>query len=342
MGPPPSSPRPGRPPTISDIAAQCGVAKGTVSKVLGLRSRHYEVSQELRQKIRAAATALGYVPDSRHQHWRGTSTQAVGLFYGDTALNTAGIFGHIPHAVAALLKEHGYMLLSIPVIDGLGSWERVVGDIRLDGCLVVAPYPSTLPAYIQHAGLPAVIINEASSAGIIAVQPDDAGGTRLAIDHLRALGHRRIAYVGPWTTTGHFSERLRHDSYAEVMAEAGGSPCCTLTSPAALRSALVDSRHRPTAILTYSDRIAFEVMPVIRELGLEIPRDVSVVTFNNPDAAALVTPPLTVVDVPTRHLATTATHALLGLIAGEPGASSIVPETLIVRASTAPPRKPRR
>ena len=325
-----------RPPTITDIAAHCGVAKSTVSKVLGLRSRHYEVSDELRERIRAAAVELGYVPDRQRQHWHGTRTQAVGLLSGQAAVNTSGIFAHIPHTVAAVLQEAGYLLLSLPVLEGVGNWERIVGDIRLDGCLIVAPCPAHLPAYLRQAGMPAVIINEADADGIISVQPDDAGGTRLAIEHLHALGHRRIAYLGEEPAGNHTSQQVRSAAYHAAMRD-HGLAAQELTTLAAVHVALSERQARPTALLAYSDKVAFQVIAVLRELGLDLPRDLSVVMFNNTQAAELVSPPMTVVDVPMRAMAATAARSLLELIAGRQPGSTVVPEALIVRASTAAP-----
>jgi LacI family transcriptional regulator len=326
--------------TIVDLAALCGVSKSTVSKALGISAKHYEVSAELRNRIRRAAMECGYCPDRLHQRRRGGQSMTVAMLFSGTAPVTFGINTNIPCALGDVLYAAGYMLIAIPTLDHVsGHWERLIRDIRPDGCLLMPPQQPGLAEYLSQAGRPTVIINGVSEAGFIAVEADDAGGAQLAVDHLLALGHRRIAYFNSRLSVEHYSETVRAVAVAEALCQAGAEPPTVFRSALQLRDALRNPRQRPTAVIAYSESEAFEVMAVVRHAGLTLPKDLSLICFNNSTATELTTPALTVVNVPTHQMAVQAAHLLLAEMSFTTAVGCMLPEHLVIRESTAVPHR---
>ena len=198
-------------------------------------------------------------------------------------------------------------------------------------------------AELVRDGFPVVIQGSHPGLDVPSVDVDNEAGARLAVEHLLALGHRRIACItnAPLAYTA-ASERLT--GYREALAAAGIAIDPDLIAEGAFDAqsghramAEILARTTPEAIFVASDVVAIGAIAGLRDAGLTVPRDVSVVSFDAIPLAAYLDPPLTTIRLPAYDLGLAAGRAILERIAGRPvAARTLLPTELIVRASTAP------
>jgi DNA-binding LacI/PurR family transcriptional regulator len=328
-------------PTIADVAKLCGVTPATVSRVLN-RKREFYTTDAVREKIHETARSLGYVPDLAARNLNRGSARIVGVFASPRTHIAEGINESLLEGIAAVLHGAGYEVffeLSRP--DG----DRPLPFWRFDGAILMqAPKPETV-AELGRRRVPYVCINERVGHPVAHVLADDAMGMNAALDHLAALGHRRIAYANaPATYLSHYSVPERHDTLLAGSRQRGLELAAghdqPLLSPTQFLDAAVN-RAGATAVITYDHHIAVMLVNAAYVLGLRIPGDFSLVCFNDQFPVALLPPPLTAVAVSAQEMGRIGAELLLkGLPAiAEPGAPKEirVPEALVVRASTAPP-----
>jgi DNA-binding LacI/PurR family transcriptional regulator len=196
--------------------------------------------------------------------------------------------------------------------------------------------------------VPYVCVNERAGTPVAQVLADDVKGTRLAVEHLHQLGHRRIAYANPRATyLPHYSVAERSETLVGAarkhkMTLAAGHDVPFSSAEEFLRESVVGAGA--TAVLTYDHRIAVALVGAAYGMDLRIPRDFSLVCFNDLFPVALMPPPLTAITVPGREMGRLGADLLLNSLGSEAPAKGIkeirVPEHLVVRESTAaPPRR---
>jgi LacI family transcriptional regulator len=332
----PAVPRPRRPDgSLRVIAERAGVTKATASRVLNNRNQGFSVRPEVRDRIVAAAAELGYAPDLMARGLRAERMNLVGavglqppyvivqdLFIGIVdVLQPAGV--HLSLHLAAAAED----------ADRPPPW-------RVDGVFVVSTESAEVIAPVDASGLPYVALNAPCGANGTAVLFDDAQGTRAAMRHLLELGHRRIAYANA-DAPRHPSLTVRHQTYLDTLGEAGLTPvptpdCCAMDDPAGFLRAV--RRAGATAVLTYYHHAAIRLSHAAIQLGLGVPRDLSLVCFNDVYGLEAMNPSLTAVGLPYRVAGRAAASMLLDLIRGEPLDRRQVtfPETLVVRDSSGP------
>lgn len=327
--------------TIVDVARVAGVSVSTVSKVINDR---YGVAPETYDKVMDVVAELGYESSLVASSLRRGSTNVIGVLVPEFEPFSAELLKGISSAAAGT----GYELLAHSgnlEHDQVG-WERrslsrLAGTL-IDGAVIVAP-----TATVTDTTIPVVAIDpHTGRPGPSTIEADNVGGARAATQHLIDLGHRRIAHVRGRTDL--VSASLREQGYREALEAAGlpfdpdlvrvGGYRAAETSDAARD--LLTLPERPTAIFSANDLSAIRVVEVAHELGLRVPEDVSVVGFDNVPEAANAVPPLTTVAQPMHQMGAEAVRILLGLLAGETREEHLLlPATLVVRASTAPPAR---
>jgi len=176
---------------------------------------------------------------------------------------------------------------------------------------------------------------------------DNRGGAKQAVAHLLALGHQVLAHVtGPERSVDArerreaFWEALRDAGLAQYAVELAGD--FTEESAQALATRFLSIRPRPTAIFAANDAMALGILLHLQKLGVQVPRDVSLVGFNDIPLARLVQPPLTTVQAHIETLGCRAVTLLLGLLNNRTnfkGGVELLPTQLVVRGSTAPPKR---
>lgn len=335
-------------PTLNDIARLCGVSAMTVSRVLNDRPG---VGQNTRERVLEAIRSAGYVPNLGARGLARSRTQVLGMVVPD--LSTQYI-AEIVRGAGEAAARHEYDLVLYTSTHGARAFERIDALTRgvTDGLLVVLPPASQeFPAFLQRTGQRCVVIDHRGEArDVPAVTADNYSGAREAVDHLVSLGHRRIGFITGRMDTHASLERLR--GYREGLLVHGLGVDETLVcggdflQPGGFQAAraLLELPVAPTAMFASNDVMAFGAMEAVKDGGLRVPADVSVIGFDDIPMASQVHPPLTTVRQPLYEMGAAAANLLITLLAGiTPSVDRLELGTqVVVRRSTAPARQPAR
>lgn len=328
--------------TIADVARLAGVGRGTVSRVLNDRAN---VDPSTRSRVLAAIETLDFVPSqtARSLSLGTTQTVAVILPFLTRPSSVERLRGMESTLVAA-----GYDLIVFNV-ETSERRDAVFRDLprpeRVDGLIIVSlsPHGPELKR-IQRSGLPAILV-DAHHRSMARVVAGDVLGGRLATEHLVALGHRRIAFIGdfPRTPLAFTSSRLRLTGMRRAMAGAGldlPSGRIALSDHSADRAAelatvMLGQRRRPSAIVCASDTQAAGVLAAASRLGLVVPDELSVTGYDDLDLAGHMG--LTTIRQPLFQSGVRAVERLLLMIRGDDTSPlrEVQDIHLIVRRSTA-------
>jgi DNA-binding LacI/PurR family transcriptional regulator len=259
-------------------------------------------------------------------------------------------FVEVVAGAARALRDAGYdlQLHDVPQLDGTGLPDVSVLRGRVDALLLVASAGTDGEAAPwRELGVPLVTVGGRPHApGRVGV--DDRAGAAAATAHLLELGHRDVRMVAGsvGAAFGRSASVERKAGFAAALAGAGvdGADRRVVSRPwgvdggAAAMTALLDGGPPPTAVFAESDEMAFGVLRVLRRRGLRVPEDVSVVGFDDHEMAAALD--LTTVAQPVAEQGRAAATALLGLLDGQaPQTEVLLPTRLVVRGTTAPPRR---
>jgi len=330
-------------PTVRQIAEFCGVSQATVSRVLNENYKHgFSVSEEVKKKIFEVAEKLGYRPNLAARNLVQRQTQMIAFLGADLIIGWPGnIYQTIVNASVRSLHTRGYdVCLSVPNTEKsdteLPAW-------RVDGAIVMQQCSQRTIDVMEKNHLPYVVINGVCGPTGSSVIPDDIDATRRAIEYLYDLGHRRIAYAGP--TSEHKKHRSiddRHNTYLTALAERNLEPIpghdkIFHSAPAFLASVVL--KHQATAILAYDHIEAIKIIHGAHSLDIQIPKQVSLLCFNDEYLCGIVTPSLTTIGVPLRQIGRIAAETLLKHLKSpadyKPECIKL-PQELIIRNSTAP------
>lgn len=330
---------------LADIAAQAGVSEATVSRVLNGKPG---VSPATRESVLTALDLLGY---ERPVRLRQRSAGLVGLITPEL-LNP--IFPAFAQIIGQALTRQGYTPVLATQTPG-GSTEDelvemlvergVAGIIFASGLHADSTADTERYARLHGQGVPFVLINGFSDKiDAPFVSPDDRAAVRLAVTHLAALGHRKIGLaVGQQR---YVPVQRKIEGYLASMQDVVGTPNAqarelvqhslyTLEGGQAAATALISAGC--TAVVCASDMMALGAIRAARQLGLAVPRDISVVGYDDSPLIAFTDPPLTTIRQPVAAMSQAAVNALLEEIGGTPAPHSefvFMPE-LVVRGSTA-------
>lgn len=330
-------------PKLKDVAAACGVSIGTVSRVLN-RDESFSARDEVRQRILNAAEQLGYAPDLAARNLNRGATQIIGVF-GDPKTHIGeGINDAVFEGISEAVRSQNYDVFfdvtsKHPTGRKLPFW-------RFDGAILIqSPLPEVVEE-LDRRHVPYVSVNETVGTPIASVVADDVMGTTRIMEHLAGLGHRKIAYAN--AAKGyfkHYSVPDRHNTIQAFCKEYGleltpGHDEDFLSADQFLRRAVID--HGATAVLAYDHRIVVRILGTAYRLGLAVPQDFSLACFNDEFPVAELYPPLTVVSVSGKAMGRTAAGILLDAMRAthppDQHSTLRLEETVVVRASTAPPR----
>lgn len=324
-------------PTIRHVAERAGVSIATASRALNDKG---DVSGQTRERVREAARSLGYSVDRAGRALVTQRTRLVAAVVGDNAGHrdlSLIFFGKVLAAISHRLAQSSYDAVLLQPLD-------VDPHQRFDAAVLIGvDDDDALVAELAAREVPLVGVDVRCAGERAAyVGSDHADGVRLALAHLHALGHRRIAHVAGARNTvagseradafRHETERLRLDVPGEYLRQGDFSSASGYREACALLAL----PERPTAIVAASDLMALAALQAIREVGLEPGRDVAVVGFDDLEAAALAHPPLTTIRQDRRDLGRLAATRAIELIE-DPAAKpppTILPVELVVRAST--------
>ncbi|HEV3157448.1 MAG TPA: LacI family DNA-binding transcriptional regulator [Candidatus Baltobacteraceae bacterium] len=331
---------------ITDVAARAHVSVASVSRALNDSSA---VTEAVRERVLRAAAELHYSIDQRARALRQLSSRTFGAIISDVS---NPYFSEVLLAIEAVTdKSERNLFLCNSGEDEQREMRHIHSMVerRIDGVLIfpISRSSRTLRPFVD-AGIPVVTIDrEVDHAAHDAVVLNNVRGSMLAVEHLLALGHRRIAFIGGYGNSpadgrleGYRSalaahgvvERKGYVRYCDLMQNGGNVEM----------KRLLALRVRPSAVIAINHLVTLGALTAIGEQRLAIPRDISIVGFDNPPWVSLLAPPLTTIHQPTDQLGEIAARMLIERADGKYSGKRrrvVVEPTLVELASTAPPRE---
>lgn len=335
--------------SLKDVAAEAGTSVATASRAL---SGTGYVAEATRQKILQAARRLNYQPNLRARGLRQRVSHSIGLIIPNL-LNAYYIT--LADSISQQLASRGYHLLLTSTRDDPAAEYAMVVDMvgqAVDGLIWVPAVSETdLLEYLAHQHTPAVaIVRRLRGDPIDTVVNEDRAGSRAATQHLLSLGHRRIGFIGG--DMMYSSNRVRWQSYLETLQREGLEPDERLIRLGTNRATwglmatydLLRLEEPPTALFVASNAIMPGVIRALRRAGVAVPREMSLICFDDVDWFSFSVPPITAISTPCTALAEAAVDLLMTRISGSPEAAQRppvfmeIPFEFVLRKSTAAPR----
>ncbi len=336
--------------TIKDVAREAGVSVATVSRVFNDSGR---VNDETRHRVRVVAERLRFWPNGVARSLITNRTHAIGVLLPDLH---GEFFSEVIRGIDLAARREG---LHVLVSSSHSDTHELVSALRsmrgrIDGLLILAPEPESIPAIRASAwGCPVVLLGpggETPDFDTVALANFD--GAYAVVRHLQRLGHRRIATITGPPNNRDAQQRL--EGYRAGLREAGVPQPRSFevrgdfTEPSGYQGAraVLKLTPRPTALFVANDVMAVGALGALREAGVRVPNDVAVAGFDDIALARHLTPPLTTVHVDAYQLGERALQRLLRHDRGEPApghSHEMLPTWLVVRASCgATPQERRR
>jgi DNA-binding LacI/PurR family transcriptional regulator len=326
--------------SITDIARAAGVAPSTVSRAL---QDHPRISPQKRAAIRALAQEMGYQPSQIARSLVTGRTRTLGIVITDV---TDPFVAEVLKGAEQAGREEGYSLLFATSRRDPGQEllaARLLLGREVDGLIVISSRAAGQYAdLLKSNGMPLVLVNHnLNDRHAHSVRTDNREGIQQAVAHLWGLGHSRIAFVaGP---EGGRSSRERLEAFREAGSTLGVPQVPEwvvegrglLEDGARAFRALSSVQQRPTAVICYNDLTAIGLMAAASEAGVQIPREISIVGYDNIPLSAFTTPPLTTVEQPKEELGRMAVLNCVRALSGAEVSEVILPNTLVIRKSTA-------
>lgn len=325
--------------TILDVAARAGVSIKTVSRVL---NNEPHVRPALREKVEAAARELGYRPNQAARRLAGGRSFLIAHLFDNPSHN---YITAIHRGAARRCRELGYHLV-VELVDSHGSdiadvIRRLVTTLAPDGVILTPPLSDNvaITGEFERLGTAMACISTTAPSTATRVFMNERSAGQAVTKHLLDLGHRRIGIVRGHPE--HHAASARFDGYRAALLAAGlridarlvTQGYFDLQSGIEAGRSLLGGPQRPTAIFATNDEMAVGVLMAARELGLDVPHDLSVAGFDDTAMSRLIWPPLTTVRQPLAEMAGAAIAALVE----KRGPDAIeFPFELLIRNSTAP------
>ena len=329
---------------LTDIAAKTGYTVGTISKALQNKEG---ISQETREAIMKAAKEIGYIANAQAGALRSGSSKTIAIIVSDIA---NPLFSIEIKICVEELEKHGFRAIVMDTEERPEREEQAVVSAlskNVDGVLLCPNQKDTRSIeLLRQNGMPFVLMGRRfeDTQDDYLVCDDERGGY-LAGKHLTELGHKRILVISADPHISSSRERLA--GFRRAMEEAGIDMDENLVvhSDASAHDSgrMIDEllKGNPdfTAIFTFSDYIAWEVIYALNRHGIQVPRDVSVMGFDDIQSHIRFPPPLTTVHYPKRMISSKSVELLLRRIArgGDAPVQLVLDSYLVVRETTAPP-----
>lgn len=343
----PEPPRAGTRVTIADIARGLGISKAAVSYALTGRPG---VGADTRQRVLAAAEQMGWYPSSSARALTGAETGAVGLVLSrpPELLTFETFFVHLLAGVEEVLAERGSSLLLRVIGDHpdeeIRTYRRWWGERRIDGVILLDErFRDPRIGPVRELNIPAVLCGgPLRDWEMPSLWTDHAADAERAVEHLHALGHVRVAHVSGPTEFVH--ERARRRGVRRAAARRAmevqtieGAYTGPLAATQTQRLLAVDVGERPTAILYGSDVMAASGLTAAIESGVDVPRQLSVLSWDDSQLATLMRPSVTALRRDNIGYGALAASTLIDLVEGRNrGPRQLPASELVTRDSTAP------
>jgi DNA-binding LacI/PurR family transcriptional regulator len=333
-------------PTLESVAAAAGVSRQTVSNVLNAPDR---VAPATLARVQSAIETLKYRPNRIARSLRTRASRLLGYCVAPTTPGTLNaVLDRFIHAITEAAAEHGFHVLLFTAPGGAAGLDRyaellaqqAVDGFILSDTVVGDPRQDWLTAH----RVPFVSFGRTWTGGEPGawVDVDNAAGIRQAVEHVRALGHRRIAFIGWPDGSGVGDDRLA--GYLTACRQLGVRPLVvrdegTVEAGRALAGRLLDDAEPPTALVCASDLSAHGALSAVRQRGLRPGHDIAITGFDDTPSAAIPGIELTSVSQPVEEAGRTAVRMLLarlGAYGRVEAPHRLLDPTLVIRSSTRP------
>jgi LacI family transcriptional regulator len=341
--------------TIKHVAADAGVSLQTVSRVI---NNEANVRPEMKERVQASIDKLGYVPSIAAQRMSGSRSYLI-LALNDRERTIAdwrareGGDWVDQMLLGGMLKcaEYGYRLIFELVDTRSDQVERelkgAIAALQPDGVILTPPHGDNLliTGLLDKHKIPYVRIGSRENGGLSITMGDDQLA-RMATEHLIAKGHTRVGFIAgsreyalsQWRKDGWLATMREHGLDTEGLCERGDF---SFASGEEAARVLLGRPNRPTAIIAGNDQMAMATNKVAHEMGLKVPGDLSLISFDNTPVVRFVQPPLTAIDQPVAETVSRAVELLIKAQRGEdlPPVPVVVEGSLVERDSVAAPPK---
>lgn len=329
-------------PTLEAVAAEAGVSRSTVSRVVNGSSH---VSPDVVEAVNAAIDRLHYVPNRAARSLANRQTMAIALVVPEDTARFFGdpFFSEVMQGITSVLEHSDYVLnlqLAKPSDPSEKTIRYLLGG-NVDGAIVVSHHSGDDFFTTLDATLPVVFGGRPfhpESHRNNYVDVDNAAGAALGTRHLIELGRRRIATIaGPANMQAAVD---RHDGWVRAVEDAGLDASLvafgdfTMAGGAAAMRALLEREPAIDGVFVASDLMASGAVSVLRNRGLRVPQDVAVVGFDDSSAATSGEVGLTTIHQPSREMGIEMARMLLAILRGEsPERERVMPTRLVIRES---------
>jgi LacI family transcriptional regulator len=333
----------GKKASSEDVAHRAGVSRTTVSFVLN-NTPGKNIPEETRRKVLQAARDLSYTPNPSARSVATTKHHSIGFFIPHSGYisSDAYIIRLIEGMTPVLNKNRFQLVLQQLKLRETGYLAMARRD-NVDGIILTNPHDDDKGlSELIAAGFPLVVIGTISNREVCQIDIDNRSAARSAVEYLMGLGHREIGMI-VHASLSYYSARDRFEGFREAL-EAGGLEMsdewvreANLTEESGYKAMtdILARERRPTAVFAGNDVVAYGVIQAVKEAGLSIPGDVSVVGFDDDLPSRYVNPPLTTMTNPAPGLGAEASRLLIEAIKGHgaQGGPIVVPTSLCVRDS---------
>lgn len=329
---------------IKELAEQLQLSPTTVSRVLNGKSEIYRISESTSKKVIAAARKFHYYPNRIARGLKLEKTETIGLIIPDIA---NPYFGSIAKTIEVEAHHKGYSIILCDSLDDVDTETELLyllAGRKVDG-IIIAPTGKNNRHLVdlQQQGIPIVVIDRyLPETSLPFVTTDNHSGALMAVEHLLEMGHRKIACIQGTQGISANSDRVK--GYLDALQKYGiplnedwilgndfGEQNGYLQTLELMRQG-----NRPAAIFALSNLISLGVLRALKELGMKVPDDVSVVSFDEQPYSAFLACPMTTVEQPREEIGKLAFELLLKSFSGGNPIDSdgiMLPPRLIIRES---------
>lgn len=329
---------------LSDVAAEAGVSSSTVSRILNDKlGNGFSVKDEVLNRVLLAAKKLNYRPNLIAKSLTLQTTRMIHIIGGYHALGDLGNIYQTVVNQATQVLDNSEQVFDITIDMSRHNIESTeLPNWRIDGAIILAKATPATMKELDAVKTPYVVVNGPALKNGSSIVPDDIDGTQKAIKYLAKLGHKRIAYANsrPVYLTGHKSLTDRHDTYISQMKELNlpiipGHDDWLESAEEFLKAAVIE--NGATAVLAYGHMEGLNLMQAAHILGISVPSRLSMLCFCDNEAAGIMSPGLSFIDLNSADMGRTAAELLLKLIEKHnyttPGVIKL-PESVMERGST--------
>ncbi len=310
----------------SDVALKAGVSRTTVSFVLN-STPGKAIPEETRQKVLEAARALSYTPNEKARSVAMVKHNSIGFFIPHSGYVSSDAYViRILEGMTPVLNKARFQLVLQPLKLKQMDYLHLARQDNVDGIILMNTHDDDKGlTEVIDSGFPLVVIGTVSRPDVCQIDIDNKAAAASAVRHLISLGHRAIGMIGH-APLSFYAARERLEGFRETLRDAGlpvrsawvrEGDLSEASGYRAMREILA-RKPRPTALFAGNDVVAYGAIQAIKDAGLSIPGDVSVIGFDDDLLSRYVNPPLTTVTNPAPGLGAEAARLLIGKLRGRP------------------------